>query len=95
MEHPLALMCKASAKQCRGRKAYAVYDAARQAGLVANFGSFGLPALTLACVSDGLLAEAVSVCDDARSATPRRARTTTRQPLCALALITQPMISSP
>ena len=58
VEHPLALLCKAGAKQCRGLKAYAVYDAARRAGLVANFGSFGLPALTLACVSDGLLAEA-------------------------------------
>ena len=58
---PTLTVCKACAKQCRGRKAYAVYDAARQAGLIANFGSFGLAPLTLACVSDGLLAEAVSV----------------------------------
>jgi hypothetical protein len=45
-----------------------VYDAARGAGLITNFGSYGLPALALACVSDGLLAEALSVSDDARSA---------------------------
>ena len=45
-----------------------MYDAARGAGLITNFGSYGLPALALACVSDGLLAEALSVSDDARSA---------------------------
>ena len=48
--------------------------AAHRSGAGAGTNLMLLPALTLACVSDGLLAEAVSVCDDARSALLRSGR---------------------
>lgn len=38
------------------------------AGLRTNFGSFGLPALTLACLEDKMFVQALAVCEDARQA---------------------------
>ena len=68
VEHGLALLTKALAKQMKGRHAHRVYSTARANGLCTNYGAFGLPALALACVEGGMLSQAIGVCEDARQA---------------------------
>ncbi|KAL1521246.1 hypothetical protein AB1Y20_020917 [Prymnesium parvum] len=67
-EHTLATLTKALSKQLDGKRAHRVYSAAGSAGLRNNFASFGLPALTLACLEDKMVAAAFAVCEDARQA---------------------------
>ena len=48
VEHALALLTKALSKAMRGRQAHRVYTCAQSQGLCTNYGSYGLPALTMA-----------------------------------------------
>ena len=68
VEHGLALLTKALSKAMKGRQAHRVYHAAKQAGLVTNYQSYGLPGLTMACVDSGMLQQALGVSEDARQA---------------------------
>ena len=68
VEHALALLTKALSKAMRGRQAHRVYTCAQSQGLCTNYGSYGLPALTMACIDAGMLSQAIAVCEDARQA---------------------------
>ena len=57
-EHHLAMLTKALSKQLYGKRAHRVYSVAGAAGLRSNLGSFGLPALTIACLEDNLVSQA-------------------------------------